>query len=557
MTARELFILLSLSACSASVTYQSEAPEEPSSRFRRFLDEVQLARLDRDPGARSRAGLGPQGAWPDTTGRTEAVDAALTEAERARLAEFSPVALDPQLRRSHLLLAYETERRLERLRWSEHEYLAVADTGPLGLLHARLLQGPAWTTPADAEAWIRSVSDAAPWLDEVTELLQARAGRGLLAPKLALEQLLREAGELAAGRPLQPEASQDGPLLHALQEQVAGLPEASPETRESLLLRGRIALQEDLGPALERWLEGLEALATSSPGDSGAWSRPEGEAWYAWRLRDATTLPVTPEALHRLALDEVARLHLALEGVQEELGQEGDLGDLLDLLRREPSLTTPQPALVAEQVNRLRGALPEVASAAPSARVPTTADEVPRYALLAHLARYGVPGAALRESVVHSNGALPAFRRGLSIPAWSEGWDLYAAGLPLGLGLASDPIDVAGILAEELWAVSLLVVDTGVHHERWNLDQARDWLRANTPAGEEQLEAALLEILVRPGAAASAPVGCLRLRELRAAAERRLGMRFDPVAFHDRILALGPVTLAMLEGRLRAWEESR
>ena len=87
--------------------------------------------------------------------------------------------------------------------------------------------------------------------------------------------------------------------------------------------------------------------------------------------------------------------------------------------------------------------------------------------------------------------------------------------------------------------------------------EIRDWLRANTPAEGARLEAALLEVLVRPGAAAAAPIGCLHLRELRTETEGRLGSRFDPVAFHDLVLDLGPVTLGMLEQHVRAWEGAR
>ena len=39
----------------------------------------------------------------------------------------------------------------------------------------------------------------------------------------------------------------------------------------------------------------------------------------------------------------------------------------------------------------------------------------------------------------------------------------------------------------------------------------------------------------------------LKFRELRARAEQRLGESFDVRAFHDQLLAAGPVTLPVLE----------
>jgi uncharacterized protein (DUF885 family) len=574
VTARTLFFLLSISACGARVRYAGEAPDDPTSRFNRFLGEVQLARLDRDPGLRDRTGLAPLGGWPDPSGRADVVDAALTREERDRLEQFSPVALDTESRQSHRLLTYETGRRLERLRWSGHEYLALPGEGPIAHLEQRLLDPSPWRTIADAEAWIDRVSAAGPWLDRMDERLDARQGRGLLAPKLALTRVGEQTRGLLQGRPFDHGASQDGLLMGSLRAHLAGLDELTPSEREDLLLRGEVILRDDLGPALERWLTQVEALAEESPGDGGIWSLPEGEAWYASRVRDATTLPLTAQALHQLGIEEVARLHDELRSVMASIDHPGSQAEFLRVLQgdplpqTEPGATTPMPPveLAAAYQARLLDALDQVLETPPSSahRLDTAAlgidgsdrPELPRHQVLALVGGYTM-GRSLREAVIREHPSLPPFRRTLAISAWADGWDLYAAGLPLELGLAEDPSDALEILIGELWAAALLVVDTGLHQQRWTPEQARAWLQTNTPAHAARADAAISELLTHPGVAVAGPVGCLYIRELRADAESRLGTRFDLREFHGLVLGSGPLTLGMLERRVLAWGRSR
>ena len=48
-------------------------------------------------------------------------------------------------------------------------------------------------------------------------------------------------------------------------------------------------------------------------------------------------------------------------------------------------------------------------------------------------------------------------------------------------------------------------------------------------------------------------IGNLKFRELRARAEQQLGERFDVRAYHDQLMAAGPVTLPVLEAVVDDW----
>ena len=56
-----------------------------------------------------------------------------------------------------------------------------------------------------------------------------------------------------------------------------------------------------------------------------------------------------------------------------------------------------------------------------------------------------------------------------------------------------------------------------------------------------------------PGQALAYKMGELKIRELRAKAEKQLGDKFDIRAFHDMLLAGGSVPLDILENQVTDW----
>jgi uncharacterized protein (DUF885 family) len=116
-----------------------------------------------------------------------------------------------------------------------------------------------------------------------------------------------------------------------------------------------------------------------------------------------------------------------------------------------------------------------------------------------------------------------------------------------------DPFGQIGYLQSYMFRAARLVVDSGLHHKRWTLDQGINYM---VDALGDQRSAVTTEVeryCVWPGQATSYKVGQTKWLQLRERARVKLGARFDIRAFHDMALAAGTVPVAVLETMVDEW----
>ena len=137
--------------------------------------------------------------------------------------------------------------------------------------------------------------------------------------------------------------------------------------------------------------------------------------------------------------------------------------------------------------------------------------------------------------------------------AFGEGWGLYAERLGLEAGFYADPYANFGRLTYEMWRACRLVVDTGLHAKGWSRTQAIEFMAERTALSRHEITTEVDRYISWPGQALAYKMGELKIRELRARAEKALGEGFDVRAFHDAVLENGAVPLSVLEERIDAF----
>ncbi|MEQ8262896.1 DUF885 domain-containing protein [Pseudohaliea sp.] len=439
---------------------------------------------------------------------------------------------------------------------------------------------------SDCAAYLTYLEDFAAHLAGVRGRLAEQAAAGIRVPKPALQgvrgvwhRLLDGAGLLIPGRDRTQCLAgdqQDGLVADAFREA------ASSVVTERLEPAYRAVLA-DLGPDYE----------AAAPARVGLWQYPGGPEHYHELVRRYTGSDESPAALHRRGLALMTELEAGMAAIRRSLGEDDreafhrflqtdarfradSVEEVEDTYRRHLAAIEPLISrhfrLVPESPYAVKRADPEVEAGmtygyyqAPSASDPrgyyryngSGLQERSLYWARPLIYHELIPGHHFQIALQQENDDLPKVRRlggGLRLTAFTEGWAEYAAWLGFEMSLYDDPYIRYGRLAMELFAVARLVVDTGMHSERWTLERARDYLREHTLASEGEITSETLRYSTDiPGQALAYALGALKLRELRAEAEAALGERFDLRAFHAAVLEPGALPLPVLEAHIGDW----
>ena len=563
-------------------------------RLTAFLDAAFDKSVELSPESMTALGIKRDyGKLDDYTPAAQTRALALLRAQVAEMKrDFDPAKLGPEGRLSYRLFEASLARAEESERWRDHGFTFTALGTPAGMLPAFLINNHRVDSVADAEAYVARLRDVRRVMGEIAADVEARTAKGIVEPKFVFAPSIADARKVISGAPFA--AGGDTALWADFKGKVEKL-DADAATKTRLLAEGEAALKGPFRQGYDRLIAVMETAAAKADSNDGVWRLPDGAAYYASLTRAFTTTDMTPDQIHQVGLDEMARIQREMEAVKAKVGFRGSLQDFFAHIKAGPEFHYPntdagREAYLADARNVIAGVM---------AKAPTLFERLPKAALevrvvepwreaTAAVAFYnpgapdgsrpgiyyvnlsdltqtlkpqvegischeGAPGHHFQISFAMETEGLPKFRRYGGFGAYSEGWGLYAEGLCKEIGFYQDPYSDFGRLSLDAWRAARLVTDTGLHAKRWSREQAIAYFKANTLLSDLDVAREVDRYITYPGQATSYKIGQLKIVELRAKAEKALGSKFDIRAFHQAVLEDGALPLDVLEEQVDAY----
>ncbi len=451
--------------------------------------------------------------------------------------------------------------------------------------HTDLAQMPndlPFDTVKDYDDYIVRLQKVPTAFSQITTNMQLGIDDSRIPPEYLLEKVLVQVQTLANQKPA------DSPFALPLKKFPKTVDAAEQKRISGELLT---AIATDVLPSYQRFAKFMKVdYVPKGRKDPGAWALPDGDAYYAFRIRQSTTLNKTAAEIHQIGLDEVKRDETEMLAIVHKLGF-ADLKSFNAALKTNPK---EHPTSKEQLIDAYRGyiaqmqpKLPELFGTLPKAKLEVV--EMPSYIAKDQAEAFydqgsadgkrpgkvdvntynfaerslagveavayheGIPGHHLQISIAQELTGLPEFRKQAYYTAYTEGWALYSERLGKEIGFYQDPYSDYGRLEADIWRAIRLVVDTGVHSQHWTRQQMIDYFHAHTAMDDTNIDAEVDRYIAWPGQALGYKMGQLKILELSERAKTALGPKFDIKAFHDEVLDSGALPMDVLDQRVNDW----
>ncbi|SFR90527.1 DUF885 domain-containing protein [Maribacter stanieri] len=498
--------------------------------------------------------------------------------------KFDNAQLSESEQMSKSILKWECQVNLEGLAFEQ--YTPIDQMWSMNLMMGQLAGGTSaqpFNTTEDYVNWSKRLEDYVVWLHSAKTKMQEGIKVKNVLPKSLIKKVLPQLASVA-------DAKLEENLFYSPLKNFPA--EFSESDKLRLIEVYKNIINNEIIPAYKE-LHNFMATEYLNAGreTSGIQGIPNGDAFYAHQIKLYTTTTMSADEIHEIGLKEVARISAEMEAVKKQVGFKGDLKAFFGEVRNKKELmpfTDPEQVIanfndihkrMMPKVNALFSKQPktpfEVRRTEAFREASASAEYNPGsldgtrpgifYVPIPDVTSYNtysdedlflheaIPGHHFQISLTQENEDLPQFRKSLWYSAYGEGWALYTESLGKELGLYKDPYQYFGMLGAEMHRAVRLVVDTGLHSKGWSREKAIQYSLDNEAESEASITAEIERYMANPGQALSYKIGQLKIMELRAKAEANLGSDFDIKVFHEKVLELGCVPLALLEEQLMKW----
>jgi uncharacterized protein (DUF885 family) len=479
------------------------------------------------------------------------------------------------------LMVRDLKMKLDEARFKPWE-MPVAQNHGVHLDMPQLVSVLSFESVKDYEDYIARLRQLPALFDQNVVQMRKGMAEGLMPPRFLLEKVVVQANDIGTQPPDQSPFAQP----------FATFPKAISEADQKRLReQGLVAIREAVLPAYLKFAKFVrDEYAPKGRTEVGVWSLPEGDARYAFRVKDSTTTDLTPEEIHQLGLAQVKEIEGRMLAVANQLGYKDvksfnaaiakdpklhahSRQEILDLYRKYTDQMYPKlPGLFGRLPKARLEIMPveefrekEASGAAyvqgtpdgsrPGHVMVNTGDFAQRSVLNIETTAYheGVPGHHMQISIAQELPALPPFRQQEYYTAYTEGWALYSERLGKELGFYQDPHSYYGHLSDDMLRAIRLVVDTGIHYKHWTRQQVVDYFHEYSASDEPEVQSETDRYISTPGQALGYKIGQLEILKLRQYAKDQLGDKFDIRGFHDQVLGAGALPMDVLGDRIHEW----
>ena len=448
----------------------------------------------------------------------------------------------------------------------------------------------------DAEDYISRVGKFDSLLEQIIVNMDSCRSAGVILPKFVFPKIIESCQNLISG--ISQADCSGNVLFKDFSGKLQGI-ELGTLEKKGFTEAMSNALRQNFKPSYEKLISYLQALEVISSTDDGAWKFPHGAEYYAIRLKRMTTTSLNAKEIHTVGLEEVERIHEEMNKIKTSVGFSGTLQDFFEFLRTDDQfyypntdegkkaymdsataiidhmksrlselfITKPKIGMIVKRVEAYREESagkafyyrPALDGSRPGIYYANLKNSrnMPKYEMEALAYHEGIPGHHMQLAINQELTGLPEFRKHIQATAFTEGWGLYSELIPKEIGLYQNPYSDYGRLAMELWRACRLVVDTGIHSERWTRDEALKYYMENTSGSVRECQRMVDRHIVWPGQATAYKVGMMKILELREIAKQQLGEKFDIREFHDVVITNGIIPLDLLERLVTEWVNSK
>ena len=590
------FVLASFLALAISCgkTAQKESTNQEADKLAEFFEAYYQGYLERHPMLQTKVGANLSNQWGDLSDKAELQEVQILKDQLAALKKFDYGKLDYTNQTSYNVFKHYAQDRIDGEKFIYHNYPLNQYRGlhtelPAFLIHYQLIN-----TKEDAENYIARVKGFDNLVIQIIKKLKIRKEKGIIAPKFVFPMVTASCKNLLSGQPFY-NSNDKSPLFDDFVNKL-NKSELDENTKKELTEQLSEALTNEFKTAYTKLMTYWEDLEKSAKDEIGAGTLPNGDAYYEYAVRNATTTKMTPDEIFELGEQEVANSQYLIEELMKKVAFKGNLRDFFKFVRTDAQFIYPSTDKGKQQyisrsikaLEEMQQRVNELFSTLPMARIEVKAVEpyreksvgltfnepaspngmrpgvyyinthnmelLPNYYAEVLAFHEGIPGHLFQSALLQEHTKLPNFRKHLvEISAYTEGWGLYSELLPAQMGFYNETYSEFGRLALELFRAARLVVDVGIHYKGWNRQQAIDYMIKNTPNPIQDTEREVDRYIVTPGHATSYYIGMQQIMKLRRKAQKTLGDNYDIKEFHNVVLLGGAVPLAILEESVDGW----